>query len=257
MLTIHAIGHWPEGAVRATWTDTSRPLLPDVEAAIERAWAAKSAEPGVLLFDGPMCRLERWSATPEQLDLSLATTSYKAFVGTNMAHPELADRHGPAALANPLGLSVLIESSDGLLLLGRRSAAVAYYPGRVHPFAGAMEPADGTDVFAAARREMAEELGLAREAVGDLACVGMIEDRALRQPELVFHARPAGTARELLARLSRVEHRGTCAVTVDPPAVDRALADPALTPVAVGSLLLWGRAAFGDAWFAAARNVLP
>ena len=68
-----------------------------------------------------MCRLERWEASPDgsRLHLSMSTTSYKPFFGTNMSHPELADRYGPDVLANPIGVSPALETSDGQLLLGR------------------------------------------------------------------------------------------------------------------------------------------
>ena len=85
-----------------------------------------------------MCRLERWTVSPDgsRLRLSLSETSYKPFYGTNMSHPELADRFGADVMANPVGVSPALETADGYLLLGRRNSAVAYYPGRLHPFAG-------------------------------------------------------------------------------------------------------------------------
>ena len=46
------------------------------------------------------------------------------------------------------GASLLTR--DGWLLYGRRNATVAYYPNRVHPFAGTLEPGDLADVFGAA-----------------------------------------------------------------------------------------------------------
>src|SRR5687767_2626134 len=158
VLTFHSLGDWPPGAVAARWAEKSRPIIPEVEALIDAAWAEAQRRAGVRLVDGPMCRLEAWSASPARLELVVAGGSYKPFLGTHLSHPEPADRFGPHALANPVGVSPALETSDGYLMLGRRNASVAYYPSRIHPFAGALDPRDRSDVFAAVRRELAEEL---------------------------------------------------------------------------------------------------
>ena len=257
MFTVRHVGDWPEGAIETRWAHASRPTVPEVEAAIDEAWASALARPGLHLFDGPMCRLESSSVAPDgRLRLVLSTTSYKTFLGTNLTRPDFARQHGPQILANPVGVSALLETADAFLLLGRRSDAVAYYPGRVHPFAGALEPRDGADVFAAVRRELREELSLEPGDAGGLHCVGLVEDDALRQPELVFLARCRLARAQVEARLDPAEHRGVYAVPATREAVEAALPDPALTPVAAASLLLWGRLRIddGEHWF---RRLAP
>lgn len=255
ILDFRHAGDWGRGQVEARWVESARPVVPEVEAAVARAWSDTMARPGVHLFDGPMCRLERSEVSPasegNRLRLHLAATSYKVFLGTNLTRPELADRYGPAILANPVGVSPALETADGFLLLGRRSGAVAYYPDRVHPFAGALEPSDAGDVFAAVTRELREELALSEADVTDLRCAGLVEDRALRQPELIFLARCRLTKSRVEANLDPVEHRGTWSVPTARDAVQASLIDPELTPVAVATLLLWGRARFGTGWFEA------
>jgi hypothetical protein len=258
MLTFHAIGDWAPGRVRLDWT--ARPLRriqPEVERIIDDAWAHVTARPGVHLFDGPMCRLEAFDASPSGLRLSLSPTSYKPFVGTNLQNPALADSHGRQVMANPVGVSALLETADGYFMLGRRNASVAYYPERVHPFAGALEPRDGADPFAAVYRELAEELSLARADVTDVRCTGLVEDRALRQPELIFLARTALPRAEVERRVDRGEHHASCALQRSPAQVLAWTADPALTPVAVASLLLAGRLRFDQQWFEAAVAAPP
>src|SRR5437870_4063342 len=100
MLTFHAVGGWGPGQVEGRWVAGGRAVVPEVERAIEEAWARASARKGVLLFDGPMCRLERWQADERSLRIELSPTSYKQFLGTNLAHPELAGSHGRQVLAN-------------------------------------------------------------------------------------------------------------------------------------------------------------
>lgn len=257
MLTFHAIGDWPPGRVRLTGSDrSSRRIDPDVERKIDDAWARVTARPGVHLFDGPMCRIEAFDASADVLHLSLSPTSYKPFVGTNLVNPQLADTHGRDVMANPVGVSALLETADGYYVLGRRNASVAYYPERVHPFAGALEPRDGVDPFAAVYRELSEELSLSRPEVVDLRCTGLVEDRALRQPELIFLARTTLPRADVERRVDRDEHHASCALEQVPSEVLEWTADHALTPVAVASLLLAGRLRFGEPWFNAAAAAL-
>ncbi|HYO09903.1 MAG TPA: NUDIX domain-containing protein [Tepidisphaeraceae bacterium] len=248
MLTFHALGSWPEGAVRTTWTGGGRAIVPRVEQAIDRAWAEARSRLGDKLFDGPMCRLERWFASREQLNLILSRTSYRPFLGTNLHNAALADAHGAEVLANPVGVSTALETSDGWVLLGRRNDSVAYYPNRVHPFAGALEPADDLNVFDEVRRELREELSLTAQDLDEIACTGLVEDASLRQPELIFRARTPRTRQQVERALDPAEHHAVHPVRAAEADVAAAVRDPILTPVAVAALLLWGRQRFGNAW---------
>ena len=254
MLTYHAIGDWPAGQVQLAWTDRAlRRIDPEVEQIIDDAWARVTARPGVHLFDGPMCRLESFEATPDALSLRLSPTSYKPFVGTNLQNPHLADRHGRDVMANPVGVSAALETGDGYMVLGRRNASVAYYPQRVHPFAGALEPRDGSSAFGAVYRELREVLSLDPQDVV-LRCTGLVEDRALRQPELIFLASTPLDRAAVERRLDQVEHDACWWVAARPDLVRASATDPALTPVGVASLLLAGRLRFGEDWFRAASR---
>ena len=252
MLQFLHTGNWGPGDVDVEWAPSGLKTVPAVEALVERAWAEALARPGAHLFDGPMCRLERWRVSPDgrRLTLVLSETSYKPFFGTNMSHPELADRYGAGVMANPVGVSPALETADRFVLLGRRNASVAYYPGRIHPFAGALEPGDENgNVFAAVRRELREELSLGRQDVVEVSCTGLVQEQALRQTELIFRARCSLTRHQVEQRLDPGEHRGIHAVPTTPDAVAGAARDPMLTPVGAAALLLWGKAAFGDEWF--------
>ena len=249
MVIIREIGDWKPGQIRAASVPSTRAILPDVESAIDRAWADASARLGAKLFDGPMCRLERCEASPEALRLWVSPTSYKPFLGTNLTGLDV-----PAgALANPLGLSAALVTSDGWLMLGRRNASVAYYPNRIHPFAGSLEPAELTDVFSGMLRELDEELGLSERDVADMRCLGLIEDAKLRQPEIIFAFRATRTRVEIESQLDAAEHHAAVAINAQPADVEAMTRNALMTPVAVGTLALWGRIAFGDAWFASIR----
>jgi hypothetical protein len=254
-LSFHAIGDWGPGQVRLSWTEqSSRRIVPEVERVIEDTWSRVLARPGVHLFDGPMCRVESIRITPGVIEISLSATSYKTFLGTNLENPQLATTYGADVMATPAGVSTAVETSDGYLLLGRRNASVAYYPNRLHPFAGALDPRDGDDVFRAVYRELGEELGLAASDVASVRCTGIAEDAALLQPELIFATTCSIRRAELEHQLDDAEHHASVSIPADAAAIESTLRDPSLTPVGMATLLLWGRTRIGDGWFQHARR---
>ena len=249
MLKFHAAGDWTAAQVYSTRSSCTRRIVPEVDRIVDETWQRVAATPAVNLFDGPMCRLESWTAAPDRLTLSLSETSYKPFLGTNLHHPELADIYGPEILANPVGVSPALETVDGWLMMGRRNRSVAYYPGRVHPFAGALEPRDAMDPFGGVRRELSEELAFTSADIADIRCTGIAEDLSIRQPELIFRVQTTRTRVEVEATLDRTEHQAIWAIRATSEAVENALDDSGLlTPVAVAALLLWGRARLGEEW---------
>ena len=233
-------------AVATRFVASTRRDTPESAASIEAAWTR--VPPGVHLFDGPMCRLEafRVERSPDsvpRLVLDLSRTGYKTFLGTNLHGPRDLPRD---TLANPVGVSPALETGDGFLLFGRRNASVAYYPHRLHPFSGSLEPppADappdtGVDVFAECCRELQEELNLSDDEVPYVAVIGIVEDADIRHPELILHARTTLPRDAVIARLDPAEHAAAVAVPATPAGVAAALADDDFTPVGRAALTLW------------------
>jgi 8-oxo-dGTP pyrophosphatase MutT (NUDIX family) len=236
---IHFSADFSPRQIHTKWNDIPRSLPLEVQPLIESAWSAARARLGDRLYDGPLARLDSWHIADNQLHLELSRTSYKPFYGTNLTHPELAHKYGVDVLANPLGISALIETSDGHLILGRRGSGVAFHAHRIHPLGGTLE--QGGDVFAEIRRELQEEAALAAPDLIDLRCVGLAEDRAIRQPELMFHVKTKRLLAEVNLDLS--EHDSIWSVRADEGAVQSAMADRNLTPIAVAALSLWLQAA--------------
>ena len=261
ILRFHAAGSWTPDQVHIDRVPSAWRSTPEVEQAIDRAWSEATARPGVFLFDGPMCRLEAWEAQPHRLRLALSETSYKIFLGTNLTHPDFADRFGPQILANPVGVSPALLTADNYLMMGRRNASVAYYPNRIHPFAGALDPGD-SDVFVAVRRELNEELSFEDDDITEILCTGIAEDLSIRQPELIFLARSTRTHQEIERRLDATEHDDSWSIPATRQALDSLFASLRstprhdFTPVAIASLLLFSRLGFGEQFFDAARATL-
>jgi hypothetical protein len=259
MLLIHETGSWRPGQILIEWVPSSWPGdIAPVNGQIERAWDAAKRRLGDKLFDGPMCRMESWSRDDASgaLRLRLSTTSYRIFLGTNLTNAHLADQYGVGVLARPVGVSPALVSADNWLMLGRRNASVAYYPNRVHPFAGALEPRENVTPFDEVRRELREELSLGGDDVSDIVCTGIVEDTILRHPEMIFAARSTLTRGRIEAQVDEEEHHDSFAVRATAEEVERALVDSGepFTPVARATILLFGRIEFGQDWLDRVRE---
>lgn len=241
-------GPFAERDVHVRIVESGRRIVPDVDRAIEAAWQATLARPGVRLFDGPVCRLESLKQTSAGVQVDVSRTSYRILVGTNFNHPEFVETHGLDVMANPLGVSAGLLTRDGWILMGRRNESVAYYPSRAHPFAGSLEVAERINLFANIRRELHEELSLSAEDLTEVVCLGFAEDAQLVHPEAVFMTTTHLDRARVEAQLDADEHHATWAVRAGAAPVARAITDPDLTPIARAVLLMWGRITFGEGW---------
>ncbi len=245
----------PEGAIQTHFVESTWRTTPARDREIDRVWNEILTRPGVRLFDGPMCRLESWISGGDTLDLNFSLTSYRLFVGTNIAIAQRPDDSiTDEFLARSIGVSPALVSSDGFLLMGRRNASVAYYPNRLHPFAGAIEPrGESVNLFVEVRRELREELSLNDQDIAEIRCTGIVEDTTLRHPEMMFAVRSNRTRAEIESQVDAGEHFASWSVKAaadEVSALFRSRDAKLLTPVAIASLLLFGRLKFGQKWFA-------
>jgi hypothetical protein len=220
--------------VPSRWRST-----PEVEALIDQAWIDAHKRPGVKLFDGPLCRFEGFDLHAdepgsESIRIDVSSTRYRIVVGTHFAHPDIVDRFGPDVAARPIGVSSGVISADGRLLLGVRSERLAYYPGRVHPFAGSMSDLPEPDIVADALREVREELNIAEQEPMSIRMVGLVEDLQMRHPEAIFLVRLPINEQELRTRLDHDEHGEIVSAPLENHALESLRADPRLTPFALG-----------------------
>ena len=265
---LEALGPYRPEQLQLQWTAQARPVVEEVEHFIDTSWQRRrnqAAAQGLQLWDGPLCRLIAYQVQADRLSLTLGPTSFREFVGTNLHNVHLRYSHGSEVLANPVGLSAVVSAEERYLVLGKRSATVAYHAGRVHPIGGCLEPSgDGAapDPFAGVLREIQEELGVATGALKDLTCLGMVRDKHIHQPEIMFDV-AAGVGvedirRSLAGAAGRGEHADLVVLRDHPAAVvdfvERRL--PELTPVALAGLLLHGLRRWGSGWFTSTRGYL-
>jgi len=261
-ILIEAFGPYGRTQLTQSWSDAPPPTTPSLERAIAQTWEAELAlaqASGAILYDAPLCRLNRVQATQEAIHLHLGPTSYRQFAGTHIHHAALVMEAGADCFANALGTSATPLTCDGFLALGRRGPKVMLHAGFLHTFGGMIEAgdrlADGSfDVFGAILRELREELGIEKDVIVDVGISGLVRDRRLYQPELLFEIRLSWTRSALAAAFAAAgdlnEHVGVEFIHNDPESVVSFLErERQVTPVAQGAMLLHGRHAWGAAWY--------
>ena len=243
-----------------SWSRRELPRSVSSTGEIARIWEAELAvarESNRRLFNGPLIRLDRATVRGKFLHFELGTTCYRDFLSTNLQGLSAAARTDPPA--NPLGISAVVVTRDGYLVLGRRNETVAYHAGFLHTFGGLVEVVDrlgdgNVDVFRAIRRELREELAVADEEILGMVITGIVRDREIRQPELLFDARLSLSRPEVADRFDAAardqEHSSWEFVRDEPDAVVPFLrrASP-IAPVAEAAVLLHGRHEWGVEWF--------
>jgi len=266
---LDVVGAFAPDRVAVRWADQPRASNDHVERIVEKTWreqTRRAAEGGQRLFDGPLCRLVHFHEQDHALTLALGPVSFREFLGTNATHAYLRYVHGPEVLADPVGVSANLATADGFLLLGRRSRRVLRYAGRIHPVGGMVEPGPADppapDVFASICDEIAQETGLAGEALAGKTLLGLVRDKHTVQPELIFDVAVEADVADILrvsvsaddaeehAEWIPLRNHPATAVTF----IEQHFSE--LTPVALAALLLHGLRHWGTGWFAAARGYL-
>lgn len=275
---ILAQGRFNPQSVRVRHDPSVRPTTPELEAAIHAEWEKQVAfarRTNRMLFNGELlryvghvmrgnCENRGTPITDETFELTVGPTCYRDFVGTNLFGGRFLKQFGWNMFSNAVGTTATVLTVDNRICYGRRSSRVSYHAGYVHTFGGALEAADrwadgSIDAFASVARELKEELGLERGELVHFECVGMIRDKEIHQPEMLFEATLDLTADELYRRWqdaeSKDEHEDVVSLANEPEAIVPFIKSCGLiAPVAIGALLLHGRLSWGDDWFRQASS---
>ena len=259
---IDVYGHYPPGMVRMNWLDQPAPAMPEIDRLVAQVWQEQvdiAKREGRRLFNGQLARYLRHRSCEKSLVIDVGPTDYATFMATNLFNPHRAAELGWENFSNPMGTSATIITSDGHLIYGRRGTNVAFHQGYVHTIGGGVEAnevdTDGRiDVFASIRREINEEIAIAPEAIRELTCLGLIYDRHIRQPALIFDAIVAHSREELIHRIDagdpEEEHEEFVSCADQPDAILRFIKQTnKIAPIAIGAALLHGRRRFGEEWF--------
>jgi 8-oxo-dGTP pyrophosphatase MutT (NUDIX family) len=268
---VDVVGPFGREQLRLVWRDEARPPHAGLDALVAETWAGyldESRRKGFLLYNGQAVRHLRHELADGTLTIEAGPTDFAQFIATNYLNPHRAEEFGWDLYSNPIGVSAVVVTADGWILYGRRNERVACHPGHVQAFGGSLEAderrADGTfDAFTCILRELDEEAGVRPADVTELVCLGLIHDRVIRQPELVFDTRIRQDRAEMAGRLRHddpgQEHAEIVLCRDEPEAIVPFIRQMTpMSPVAVGALFLHGSRQFGQAWYErASRDLCP
>jgi 8-oxo-dGTP pyrophosphatase MutT (NUDIX family) len=145
------------------------------------------------------------------IELQLSDTDYKEFVGTRGY--EFIRRYGREQSANPLSVGAVLVTRDNRIILGERSAAgIDAGKSTISVPAGYIDPKkdvtstsnknnkNSIDIFNAIRREIYEEIGIEEKDIGDLICIGLIDNKEQNQISASFYCKLTILSKELMKK---------------------------------------------------------
>jgi 8-oxo-dGTP pyrophosphatase MutT (NUDIX family) len=259
---ILARGCYRPDQLRITYDPSLRmPITPAIQKWMDRYWERKltlAKEQGYPLFDAPLYRfISAESRADGTLHLVLGDTSYKEYVTTRV--PEFFAGRSRQELGNALAVCSIIETSDAYILLDRRQV-VDVYAGRYHVIGGFFErgrdSSDSTrgslpDPFAAIRREIREETGIAGEDIREQYCLGLVYDVATPHAEFCFLTRLSITLAEAQTRVpeeDEIKHLESLLVTPERLHAFILTHHGHISATGEPNLLLYGALKYGDGW---------
>lgn len=248
---IHCLGRWLPSQVHIYFSNHDNILPGDLPSRAQKFWDGLIAS-RLGFFNGALCRLEKFEAGSDSLQLHLSRTCYRDLLFCNEHAPEILKDFGEQALVRALGISVIIETADGFLPLMQRSQALGEGPGLIDVFGGHVHPDDHAqngvpDVFHAIADELYTELNLTSEDFDEIYCVGLLENWQTRKPELIFETKIKMAVDELREKSRHAregdEYTGILSVRARAEEVREALRrdGKSFTPVGHGSLILLGK----------------
>jgi len=264
---VDAYGEFSPSQVNIYWRDEPRRPHAELDALVARTWSDYKAQcdrNGVMLFNGYLARYLNHQVQQGELIIDAGPTDFANFIGTNYLNYHRVDEFGWHLFGNPLGISATLITSDGWLILGRRNQRVACHAGYVHTIGGGLELNEMNDngkfdPFASLQRELNEELGIKQEDIKEIVCLGLIRDRQILQPEIIFDAHLNLSRDDLGGRINiedpDEEHDAMVECRDDPKAIVPFIRTTRMmAPIAVGAICLHGQRCFGHQWYAHALN---
>lgn len=250
-----------------SYRDMPLEMTQDQSDAVDRLWRealGNAKARNTSLFNGNLFSLTGWALHDQVLHLNLVNTCYKHYVASRQS--EFRTRFPGHVPANPLTVCAAVMTADELIVLEKR-AGVDVDAGACHVIGGFMDrdrelSAVTTipDPFFAIDSEIHEELGIPRhELHGEL--IGLVYDHKTPHPELCFDYRTGRRLDEInqyLANVPAGEVTEVFGIANEPEALANFIENryAELTVNGLGCLLLHGRLAFGELWWARRRDFL-
>lgn len=170
-----------------------------VEEVRKSTWAALCAKRPAA-FDGALLRMASYWVEGERLSIAASRTRFSAYVATR--HPTFGFEYPDADRADPLGLTAIVLTGDGNVIVTKRSLLADQNPGGLYLIGGYAEPgeSDGpVDLFNEIAREVEEEIAVRDVTRSEAVAVGLAYDPVFCHPELFLLMPSKSTAADILS----------------------------------------------------------
>jgi 8-oxo-dGTP pyrophosphatase MutT (NUDIX family) len=170
-----------------------------VEEVRKSTWAAVCAKRPAA-FDGSLLRMASYWVDGERLSIAASRTRFSAYVATR--HPAFASEYPDADRADPLGLTAIVLTTDGNVIVTKRSLLADQNPGGLYLIGGYAEPgeSDGrVDLFNEIAREVEEEIAVRDVSRSEAIAIGLAYDPVFCHPELFLLMPSKSTAADILS----------------------------------------------------------
>ncbi|HDZ10913.1 MAG TPA: hypothetical protein ENH53_01770 [Bacteroidetes bacterium] len=200
-------------AIKVDWRpEIEKP--PALRVAEDNFWETlRRKNPLANLFNGRLAELRDYRISADHIYLNLQPSDYRAFMYSNAHRQEILQKYGKEFINQGLGISAIVRTEDGRIMLMRRSETVGEYPGKLDVFGGHIEIGrplvNGTpDPCLAMREELHEELNLETDEILNLRLIGLLRNAETAKPELVFLAEIALRLKALQEKAASAADRG-------------------------------------------------
>jgi len=228
-------------------------LPPDVQNRVNEIWDARPAD--IPLEDRQNLILIGKNQQGDRLHLQVGRGLYRTHYAFR-SDSRLADQY-PELIPQLFTVAAILKTSDDYLVLNHRSGQVFRFPKWIGALGGSVEMDDTDktgkiDPFISAAREISEEVGIERNDIKKIRCLGFMRDRLTNIEVMLFTADTQLTKGQIEKKQSAKPSREgeNIFLPVDPKKVAEQLARFSLATVTDASALLtiFGQERFGQEW---------
>lgn len=245
-------GRLPLEAIETVLIEPGSTLMrsPQSEAFIDARWQEhlnSGNKPWPNDLKPTRARLAKLTRAGDKLEVVLdQSISYRDSLGST---PEFEKLFGRSFVPSALALSVVIETADKQVLVTIRNDKTDYKPLGFHVSTGGyFDIRKDKTPMDAGKREACEETGVSPEEL-KMHYMGTVYNPWVTHPDMVFLARTALTAKEILARKHDDENTiGFIPATADDLGRLMVAYTHANVVVPMAGLLMYGGPIFGNAW---------
>ena len=182
---------YDEGQIKISYNNTSISRDQNAINYIKKQWN-ETIKKKPSMFAGDLVCVKENNSNSEYVKLDTMHTTYDDFYITRTK--EFQKKYPKEPCPNVLSVGCIIVTNDNYVILGIRSNSLALSPGKITVISGMVDNNDivdlkHVDLFGCIKREIKEELGIKSNEIGDLLCLGLVDNFGQQNTYVPFFCR--------------------------------------------------------------------